>query len=80
MEGRAGPGRTGTRLTGEAGQEAEVGFADSSERWIAWTSVLQAFEALISIAERWTYWSSVWDAFRALGILNGMWPFVARRA
>jgi hypothetical protein len=46
---------------------------DPSERWIAWTSVLQAFEALISIAERWTYSSSVWDAFRALGILNGIW-------
>lgn len=49
------------------------GVFDPTERWIAWGSVLQAFEALIAIADDWSYSSSLWDAFRALGILHGIW-------
>jgi hypothetical protein len=60
-------------LTDPAQWHRDDGSFDSSERWIAWTSVLQAFDALHSLATDWTGPSSVWDAFRALGILQGIW-------
>lgn len=46
---------------------------DEDERWLAWTSLSQALDALTALAEFWRRPSSIWDAFRALSILEGVW-------